>query len=120
GVVQGAGGRHPEIDRAALSVAELEPDIAVAARLGDRECDLDLGLRRIGLHVEHVDLRRRQGGRRDEEQREEADHRSKSVMLSTCAVCGNMLATPAATRRKPWVWTNTPASRASVAGSQET
>ena len=46
--------------------------------------------------------------------------RSNRAMLSTCAVCGNMLTTPAAASRKPFVCTRMPASRASVAGSHET
>ena len=55
-----------------------------------------------------------------QQQQQDADHRSKTAMISTCAVCGNMFATPAAESRKPLVCTSTPASRASVAGSHDT
>ena len=45
---------------------------------------------------------------------------SNSAIDSTCAVCGNMLTTPAAARRYPRSCTSTAASRASVAGLHET
>src|SRR5579862_957941 len=50
----------------------------------------------------------------------EAPFLSNKAMDSTCAVCGNMLTTPAELNRKPLECTSTSASRASVAGSQET
>src|SRR6185312_14930611 len=46
--------------------------------------------------------------------------RSNNASDSTCAVCGNMSITPAASSLKPCVRTSVPASRASEAGWHET
>ena len=45
---------------------------------------------------------------------------SKTAMLSTWAVCGNMFTAPTAVHWYPAWWTSKPASRASVAGLQLT
>src|SRR6185312_5581034 len=48
------------------------------------------------------------------------DYLSKTAIDSTCAVCGNMSMTPAASRVKPCWCTKMPASRAREAGWQDT
>ena len=79
----------------------------------DREAPVPAGSDGRGVRAAGVRRRSRPGAR-------PSSQRSKRAMLSTCAVCGNMLTTPAAASRNPLVCTRMPASRASVAGSQET
>src|SRR5205814_6480657 len=115
GVLHVALRRDIEVERAAFAVAELHPRVAAALvelRARDADRDLDLGrlvagkFRLVGLHADAFDLRNGERGRgaaEGENNEYFSNHGlppfSKSVMLSTCAVCGNMLTTPAATSR---------------------
>jgi len=118
-----AGGAADEAAGLARNALELRPDYPEAHN------NLALALARSGQVEEAIAHYRKavdlspgyaERCRRSAAQPGPRASRTNTPIDSTCAVCGNMLATPATASVKPRSCTNTAASRASVAGLHET